>query len=65
MTLKIDPLPPLLLSLLLPGMKLRNPSRSPGFFLAQIPIAEKFGVGDQALEKPIGQPLGNPDELLQ
>jgi hypothetical protein len=46
-------------------MKLHNPSRSPGFYLAQIPIAKKFSVRNQALEKPIRQPLSNPDELLQ
>lgn len=45
-------------------MKLRNPSRSPGFFLAHIPVTEELGIRDQALEKPIRQPLSNPNELL-
>lgn len=46
-------------------MKLRNPSRSPGSFLAHIPVTEKSGIGDKALEKAIRQPLSNPNQLLE
>jgi hypothetical protein len=65
MTLRIDSLPALVFGLLLPGMKLRNPSRSPGPLFADVPVMEELGIGYQTLEKPVRQTLCNSDEPLK